>query len=164
MASCGRVGLSEALGPAELDLHDGLVDTEWEQDGCPSSFLFLKRLTHLVFHPITGDRRVGQYQDKLVSKADGGVDGCTNRVTNFHILRRKPAPHAFILQISVQPFGKITVCSRIADKAGVELKRIIEKERRDIVDKYVWEAASPQNASGSRPDLVKVRWSRLLKP
>ncbi len=142
MAACGRVGLSEALGPAELDLHDGLVDTEWEQDGCLSSLLFLKRLTHLVFHPITGDRRVGQYQDKLVSKPDGGVNSYTNRVTNLHILGREPTPHAFILQISVQPFGKCLICIRIADEAGVELKRIIEKERWDMVNKYIWKAAS----------------------
>jgi hypothetical protein len=35
-------------------------------------------------------------------------------------MRRKPASHAFVLQVGVKPLGKRLVLRRVTDKTGVE--------------------------------------------
>jgi len=39
----------------------------------------------------------------------------------FDIVRRKPATYAFVLQVGMEPLGKLLVARRVADEAGVVL-------------------------------------------
>jgi hypothetical protein len=58
---------------------------------------------------------VPSFFKNLLQKAGAGA------VTNFHVLGSKPAPHAFVLEICVQAFGKGVVFARITDEAGGKL-------------------------------------------
>ena len=54
-------------------------------------------------------------------QADGLVDLLMHLPPAMHIVRRKPAAHALVLQVGIEPVGKLLVFGRIADEAGVEL-------------------------------------------
>ena len=66
--------------------------------------------------------------NEFVQQADGSLDGTAVRITDLYVFRREPAPHAVVLQISVQPFGEIMIYTRIANEAGVKLNRVVKKE------------------------------------
>jgi hypothetical protein len=52
------------------------------------------------------------------------------------MMRRKPAPNAFVLQISVEPLDKRLVLGRVTDEARMELDRIAS-QRWEIFDRGV---------------------------
>src|SRR5271165_3725730 len=66
----------------------------------------------------------------------------------LNIVRRKPAAHAFGLQIGMEPLGKLLVVGGIADEAGVVLDGP-SHHRADISDELVGHAASAEENFGN---------------
>src|SRR5262249_55073020 len=116
---------------------------DWEEDSGPLLTFPCQGGFDFLFHPLTCHRRLGQDEEQLVIEANRLVNAGAKAVTDFHILRGKPAPYALILEICIQAFGKDVVLARVADEAGVELEGLIE-ERRQIVNERVWQATAPE--------------------
>jgi hypothetical protein len=57
----------------------------------------------------------------LNEQVDGVVDLLVNLAAAFNIVGRKPAAHAFVLQIGVEPIGELLVFGGVADEARIEL-------------------------------------------
>ena len=49
----------------------------------------------------------------------------------------------------MQPTAEVFISTAVADKTGVELDSLAE-ERREVLDKRVWEAAAPEKGQGER--------------
>jgi len=61
-----------------------------------------------------------------------------------------------VLQICIQSVRERLVCSRVADKARIELNRMIQK-RWQVLDEGVGQTAAPQKVIGSWADRISVR-------
>jgi hypothetical protein len=59
-----------------------------------------------------------------------------------YVMRRKPAAHAFRLQVGVQPLSEVLIFRGIADEAGVELDGLAD-EGSDVRNKVVGNAGAP---------------------
>ena len=88
-----------------------------------SRCLALTRIGNLRPHPIAVHAVLGEDEQQLVMQPDGLIELLMNLAPALDVVRRKPAAHAFVLQIGIEPLGKLLVFGRIADEAGVELDR-----------------------------------------
>src|SRR5664280_1519135 len=81
-------------------------------------------------------------------QANGLVDLLVQLAASLHFLGREPATHAFGLQVSMESLGKLLVFGRVADEAGVKLKRL-SGERMHVFDEVVGNAAAAQECLGN---------------
>jgi len=56
---------------------------------------------------------LGQDEEELVIEQDRVINSGAKSIATFHILGDKPAPHAAVLEINIEPFGKGAVLARI---------------------------------------------------
>src|ERR1019366_4223681 len=82
-----------------------------------------------------------------VMQPNGLVDLLMDLLPAMYIVRRKPAAHAFVLQVGMNPLGKLLVVRRVADEAGVELDGT-SYHRADVGDELLGNAAAAQEDLG----------------
>jgi hypothetical protein len=70
--------------------------------------------------------------------------------TDLHVLRGEPAPHALVLQVSVQSMDKLVVLRRVADEARVVLDRLAQ-QRGQVADQLVRQANAAQEGKRQKP-------------
>src|SRR5664280_1486005 len=100
----------------------------------PSRFLPLARIGNFGFDPVTAHAVLGEDQQQLVMQADGLVDLLVQLAASLHFLGCEPAAHAFGLQVSMEPLGKLLVLGRVADKAGGITNRCARPQFRNAVE------------------------------
>ena len=135
--------------PADGGIEDGVIQPDREQDERATPRLFVERLLDLALDPGPFDRGVGEDDEELVSNPDGLVEGGPKLVADLEILRCEPAADTFVLQVGMEALGKFMVLVRVADEAGIELDRLIQK-RRQVVDEVVGQTAAAQKSKGQR--------------
>src|SRR5215470_14045133 len=80
---------------------------------------------------------------------NGGINPGAEFIANLHIFGRIPTPHAFILYVSIEAFGKGLVCTGITDEERVVLNGLT-KERWEVLNQCVRETTAPQKGQGER--------------
>jgi hypothetical protein len=124
---------AQAARPGFTGVQHGIIDPDREQNCRLARSLFIQCPRHFVLNPIAGNRVFGQDQQHLVAQPDRLVDGVDDPGADRHIVRREPAPHALVLEISVEAVGELLVLARIADEAGKELDRLVQ-QRGQVID------------------------------
>jgi hypothetical protein len=120
--------VAELACPWLLRVHHSVIDTDWEKDKLASSVSFLRgSLAHLIFDPFAGDGVFGENEQDLVSKFDRLIDCIPGLGTDRQIMRSKPAPDPFVLQVCMQALGEVLVLARIADEATVSLDGLVQQ-------------------------------------
>jgi hypothetical protein len=75
-----------------------------------------------------------------------------NLFATLNLVGSKPAAHSFVLQVRMEPLRKFLVLGRVADKARIELNRLVQ-EGWQIIDEFVGKAATPQEGERETPGL-----------
>src|SRR5262249_7441100 len=91
---------------------------------------------------------LGEDEQQLVVQPDGLIELLMNLAPALDVVRRKPAADTSVLQIGVEPVGKLLVMGRIADEAGVELDRACAHTANEV-DELVRHAAAAQKELGN---------------
>jgi hypothetical protein len=55
------------------------------------------------------------------------VDSIPCLRTNAQVLRREPAADAFVLEVSVQPFGRVLVFAGVTDEARIKFDGLLQQ-------------------------------------
>jgi len=112
--------VAELARPSLGCRHHSIVKSDRKEDGHVPLPLLSKCFGDFILNPIARDGSLRQDDEQLVSKADCLIDRVPGLGTDGQIMRRKPASHAFVLQVGVKPLGKRLVLRRVTDKTGVE--------------------------------------------
>src|SRR6266446_2847332 len=129
--------------PTGLALLDSVIQANRKQhEGVPAA-LFGEGGFHLELDPRTVDGMLREYQQQFVMRSDGLVNAISDLVAGFQVLWRKPAAYSFALQIGIQPFDKLLIFARIANKAGVILDAFADKGT-DIFNEGIRQASTTQ--------------------
>ena len=95
--------------PACFLFYHRVIDAQGEQHRLFTLPLLFHGRFHLLFNPITGHRVFRQDEQQLLMHANGLVDPDPDALPDLQIFRGKPAAHAFLLEFSVQSFGKVLI-------------------------------------------------------
>src|SRR6266536_2577475 len=132
-SGCPRVGC----------ILDGFIQRDGEE-GRLSLVLFLfQRLFDFILYPRTVNGMLRKNDQELVIYSDRLINAVSEFVSNFQILRSKPAANVFALQIGIEPLGELLVLAGIADKAGVVLYRVLS-QGTDIGNEGIGQASFTQ--------------------
>src|SRR5258708_1200395 len=121
-------------------VHRCIIQTNGKEHWSLLTVLFLAGGHYLTFDPDALDRVVRENEDELVVEANRFIDTLVIVVTNLQVFGRKPATDSFMLQISIEPFGKCLILAGMADEAGVVVNRLDDK-RAHIGDEGIWNAS-----------------------
>ena len=137
-------------------------EADREQDTYLVASLAPASLANFCFYPLAIHACPRKNEQDAVVNANRFINLLVNLLARLDVVRCKPAAYAFVLEVSVEAFGKLLVLGRMANKTRVELYRFIQ-ERWQVIDELVGRPPQPRRkASGSRPDLTSVWWSRML--
>jgi hypothetical protein len=81
----------------------------------------------------------GEDQQQAIVDADRFIDLFVDFLAGLYVVFRESATNAFVLKIGVHPLGEFLILRRVADEAGIKVKRA-PKERRQIFDEGVGQA------------------------
>jgi len=144
IAEIGNVACAANVSsPTGWTVFDGTIQTNGKQHRCFFAVLFGNGRFDFKFDPRTVDGMLRQHQQQLIMQTDGLVNTISDLVSSFQVFGRKPAAYPFALQVSIQPFDKLLIFTRIADKAGVVLDGSGD-ERAGIVNKGIRQTGTTQ--------------------
>ena len=104
-----------------------VIEANSKQNG-PTPLPFLgEGFDDLVLNPFAGDRCLREHKQHFVPKPDSLIERVEDLGANLHILRGKPAAHAIIPQIGVQPADELLVICRVVDEARVVLDSLVQQ-------------------------------------
>ena len=139
---------------------DGFIQRDGEE-GRLSLVLFLfQRLFDFILYPRTVNGMLRKDDQEFIIEPYRLINAVSEFVSNFQILRSKPAANVFALQIGIKPLGELLVFAGIANKARVVLNGVLS-QRTDIGDEGIGLACLTQELlkdvsfrpqEGIRPD------------
>src|SRR6266851_4763446 len=110
-------------GPCLGSLHYLLIEPDRKEHLALLSLLFLHCRFDLIFDPGACNGMLGEQEQQFVMQMDRFINASTDLFADLHILWRKPAAHALILEIGVQATSKHVVFARVANETRVILNR-----------------------------------------
>src|SRR5436309_10732018 len=106
-------------GPGLRCLHDRFIDSDRKKHQLILLPFSLKSRFDFRLYPLTGNRMLGEHEQEFVIGPNGLVDAGPNLITNFHVMRSKPAMHTIALKISRKSLSDIPIVAGITNEAGV---------------------------------------------